>query len=199
MLNSRLSMVPLPHQSARHETGDELTDLMRIRVIPASPFQSCQARPRDERAVTLSAARLSDFVALSGRLISSVGGAKIVVLSIGSWSSDDKVRDYDAELNALDDKARALKAKKVVQLGQLVTVTSPATPDSDVPAAALIATVEAPEVETTEPWCAKGHAFFQQRRKKARARFAARGTTMMRTGRAPRRAETGQCRTDTLE
>src|SRR3546814_12160432 len=34
-----------------------------------------------------------------------------------------KVRDYDAELKALGDKARALKAKKVQQLGELVTST----------------------------------------------------------------------------
>jgi hypothetical protein len=36
-----------------------------------------------------------------------------------------KVRDYDAELKALGDKARALKAKKVQQLGELVTSTGP--------------------------------------------------------------------------
>ena len=34
-----------------------------------------------------------------------------------------KVRDYDAELKALGDKARALKAKRVEQLGQLVAAT----------------------------------------------------------------------------
>ena len=35
-----------------------------------------------------------------------------------------KVRDYDAELKALGDKARALKAKKVQQLGELVVTTA---------------------------------------------------------------------------
>ena len=30
-----------------------------------------------------------------------------------------KVRDYDAELNALRDKAKAIKARKVEQLGAL--------------------------------------------------------------------------------
>src|SRR3546814_2894932 len=34
-----------------------------------------------------------------------------------------KTRDYDAELKALGDKARALKVKKVQQLGELVTST----------------------------------------------------------------------------
>ena len=34
-----------------------------------------------------------------------------------------KVRDYDAELNALRDKAKAIKARKVEQLGALVVAT----------------------------------------------------------------------------
>ena len=80
-----------------------------------------------------------------------------------------KVRDYDAELKALNDKARALKAKKVEQLGQLVTVTGADTLDLDVLAGALIAAVEASDAETREAWRAKGEAFFRQRRKKARA------------------------------
>lgn len=79
-----------------------------------------------------------------------------------------KVRDYGAELKALNDKARALKAKKVEQLGQLVTVTGADTLDLDVLAGALITAVEAPDAETREAWRAKGEAFFQQRRKKAR-------------------------------
>ena len=42
-----------------------------------------------------------------------------------------KVRDYDAELKALGDKARALKAKKVQQLGELVTSTGADALDPD--------------------------------------------------------------------
>lgn len=34
-----------------------------------------------------------------------------------------KVRDYDAELKALSDKVSTLKARKVQQLGELVTAT----------------------------------------------------------------------------
>src|SRR3546814_15300025 len=34
-----------------------------------------------------------------------------------------KTRDYDAELRALSDKAKSIKAKKIQQLGELVTVT----------------------------------------------------------------------------
>src|SRR3546814_7840666 len=32
-----------------------------------------------------------------------------------------KTRDYDAELRALSDKAKSIKAKKIQQLGELVT------------------------------------------------------------------------------
>lgn len=80
-----------------------------------------------------------------------------------------KVRDYDAELKALNDKARSLKAKKVEQFGQLVTATGADTLDPDVLAGALIAAVETPDAETREAWRVKGEAFFQQRGKKARA------------------------------
>lgn len=80
-----------------------------------------------------------------------------------------KVRDYDAELKALNDKARALKAKKVEQYGQLVTVTGADALDLDMLAGALIAAVETSDAEAREAWRTKGAAFFQQRRQKAHA------------------------------
>lgn len=43
-----------------------------------------------------------------------------------------KTRDYDAELRALGEKAKALKAKKVEQLGQLVTSTGADALDLDI-------------------------------------------------------------------
>ena len=79
-----------------------------------------------------------------------------------------KVRDYDAELKALNDKARALKAKKVEQLGQLVAATGADTLDVNMLAGALIATVETADTEAREAWSMKGAAFFQRRGKKAR-------------------------------
>jgi len=79
-----------------------------------------------------------------------------------------KVRDYDAELKALGDKARALKAKKVQQLGELVMATGADTLDPDVLAGALIKAVEA-DVEGQGAWREAGTAFFQRRGKKPRA------------------------------
>ncbi|TNF13825.1 MAG: conjugal transfer protein TraC [Rhodobacteraceae bacterium] len=78
-----------------------------------------------------------------------------------------KVRDYDAELKALSDKARALKAKKVQQLGELVTSTGADALDLDVLAGVLIAAVETASAEEKEGWRLRGLAFFQGRGRKA--------------------------------
>lgn len=79
-----------------------------------------------------------------------------------------KVRDYDAELKALGDKARALKAKKVQQLGELVTSTGADALDADVLAGALLHIVAEAQVEgNREAWRSDGAAFFQGRGRKA--------------------------------
>ena len=49
-----------------------------------------------------------------------------------------KVRDYDAELKALNDKARALKARKVEQFGQLVVATGADALDAETLAGVLL-------------------------------------------------------------
>ena len=77
-----------------------------------------------------------------------------------------KTRDYDAELKALGDKAKMLKARKVQQLGELVTVTGADALDLDILAGVLIAAVEA-NAEGKEAWREKGVAFFQRRGRKA--------------------------------
>lgn len=79
-----------------------------------------------------------------------------------------KTRDYDAELRALGEKAKALKVKKVEQLGQLVTSTGADALELDILAGILITAVESSNAEEKEAWRAKGSAFFQRRGKKAR-------------------------------
>lgn len=79
-----------------------------------------------------------------------------------------KVRDYDAELKALGDKARALKAKKVQQLGELVMATGADVLDLNILAGALVTAAET-NTEGQEAWREKGSAFFQRRGKKPRA------------------------------
>ncbi|WP_394443453.1 conjugal transfer protein TraD (plasmid) [Sphingobium naphthae] len=77
-----------------------------------------------------------------------------------------KVRDYDAELKALNDKARALKARKVEQFGQLVVATGANALDAETLAGVLLSVVESTNTEEREAWRAKGAAFFQRRGRK---------------------------------
>lgn len=78
-----------------------------------------------------------------------------------------KVRDYDAELKALGDKAKALKAKRVEQLGALVAATGADTLDAETLAGALLDAVAAKDTGAKEAWRAKGAAFFQRRGRKS--------------------------------
>ena len=77
-----------------------------------------------------------------------------------------KVRDYDAELKALGDKAKALKAKRVEQLGALVAATGADMLDAETLAGALLDAVSNKDAGTKEAWRAKGAAFFQRRGRK---------------------------------
>lgn len=77
-----------------------------------------------------------------------------------------KVRDYNAELKALEDKARGLKARRVEQLGQLVTATGADTLDMETLAGVLLDAVTSQNAEAKEVWRAKGAAFFQRRGRK---------------------------------
>lgn len=78
-----------------------------------------------------------------------------------------KVRDYDAELKALGDKARALKAKRVEQLGQLVAATGADALDVETLAGVLLDAIGAKDASAKEAWRAKGAAFFQRRGRKS--------------------------------
>jgi hypothetical protein len=77
-----------------------------------------------------------------------------------------KVRDYDAELKALEDRARAIKARRIEQLGQLVTATDADTLDMETLAGALLDAVASKDAEAKEAWRAKGATFFQRRGRK---------------------------------
>ena len=77
-----------------------------------------------------------------------------------------KVRDYDAELKALSDKARTLKAKRVEQLGQLVAATGADALDAETLAGVLIEAVGSKDASAKEAWRSKGAAFFQRRGRK---------------------------------
>ena len=75
-----------------------------------------------------------------------------------------KPRDYDAELQALMDKAKKLKSQKTVQLGELVQVTGADSLPVEALAGALLATVEQSKKspEAVARWAERGQALFQQ-------------------------------------
>jgi len=74
-----------------------------------------------------------------------------------------KPRDFDAELKALEDKARGLKSRKVQQLGELVIATGADTLNTNELAGALIVLAETKEAGRREAWARRGAAFFQGR------------------------------------
>lgn len=72
-----------------------------------------------------------------------------------------KVRDYDAELKALDDKAKRLKECKLQQLGELVLATGADAMPINQLAGALLAAVDANDTASKEAWRVRGAAFFR--------------------------------------
>ncbi|RWF67313.1 conjugal transfer protein TraD [Mesorhizobium sp.] len=74
-----------------------------------------------------------------------------------------KPRDFDTELNALEQKARELKTRKVQQLGELVIATGADQLSSDELAGALVAVAETKETAKREAWAKRGVMFFESR------------------------------------
>ncbi|WP_019831086.1 conjugal transfer protein TraD [Sphingomonas sp. PR090111-T3T-6A] len=72
-----------------------------------------------------------------------------------------KPRDFDAELKALDDKAKRLKEQRRVQLGELVIACGADGVAPETLAGALLALSDA-DASTTEVWRQRGAAFFQR-------------------------------------
>jgi hypothetical protein len=74
-----------------------------------------------------------------------------------------KLRDFDGELKALQDKARGLKNRKVQRLGELVIATGADSLSADELAGALIMLAETKDTARKEAWAKRGVAFFQSR------------------------------------
>lgn len=78
-----------------------------------------------------------------------------------------KPRDFDSELNALTEKAKQLKSRKVLQLGELVIATGADALDPETLTGALIGVVKANDAKEREAWRATGAAFFQRQSRAA--------------------------------
>lgn len=74
-----------------------------------------------------------------------------------------KPRDYNAELKALEGKAKELRARKVQQLGELVIATGADALTADELAGALIVLAETKDAGKREAWAKRGVAFFHGR------------------------------------
>ncbi|OYX65075.1 MAG: conjugal transfer protein TraD [Sphingomonadales bacterium 32-64-17] len=78
-----------------------------------------------------------------------------------------KPRDFDSELKALADKAKALKERRVRQLGELVAATGADVLDADLLAGMLLHAVASKDAATREGWRKAGAAFFQSNARKS--------------------------------
>ncbi|MBA4748074.1 MAG: conjugal transfer protein TraD [Sphingopyxis sp.] len=78
-----------------------------------------------------------------------------------------KPRDFDSELQALTQKAKQLKSRKVLQLGELVIATGADALDPETLTGALLGVVKSKDAKEREAWRASGAAFFQRQSRKA--------------------------------
>lgn len=77
-----------------------------------------------------------------------------------------KPRDFDSELKALADKAKAIKERRVQQLGELVIATGADANDAETLAGALLVIAETADAARKESWRKRGAAFFQGKARK---------------------------------
>ena len=74
-----------------------------------------------------------------------------------------KPRDFDAELQALMQRAKKVKTQKTTQLGELVQLTGADTLPIEALTGALLAAIEQSkkQPEAVARWTERGQAFFQ--------------------------------------
>ncbi|ABD56146.1 conjugal transfer protein TraD [Jannaschia sp. CCS1] len=72
-----------------------------------------------------------------------------------------KPRDFDAELKALEDRAKELKTRKVQQLGELVIATGADTLAPEELVGALIVLAETKDAAKREAWAKRGAGMFR--------------------------------------
>jgi hypothetical protein len=83
------------------------------------------------------------------------------------------IRDFDAELKALGERSKALKEKRVRQLGELVIACRADTLDTETLAGALLAAADTADGTIKEGWRKRGAVHFQDAGKTTRRRTRA--------------------------
>ncbi len=98
-----------------------------------------------------------------------------------------KVRDFDAELKALNDRAKLLKQRKIQQFGELIEATGADALEPDLLAGALLVAVAETDKAITTKWSSRGAQFFRDtaRRSSRRAAGSGAGGKAAETGAEP--------------
>lgn len=86
-----------------------------------------------------------------------------------------KVRDFDAELKALNDRAKLLKQRKVQQFGELIEATGADALEPDLLAGALLAAVAEKDKAIMSTWSRQGAQFFRDTSRRSSRRAAGGG------------------------
>ncbi len=73
-----------------------------------------------------------------------------------------KVRDFDAELKALNERAKLLRQRKIQQFGELIEATGADLLEPDLLAGALLAVVAEKDNATRTNWSTRGAQFFRE-------------------------------------
>ncbi len=84
-----------------------------------------------------------------------------------------KLRDFETELQALNERTRGLKARRVQQLGEMVIACGADALDADTLVGALILAIEDRDGAQREACRARGAGFFQVRSARTRSRAGA--------------------------
>lgn len=80
-----------------------------------------------------------------------------------------KPRDYDNELQALTERTKLLRDRKLTQLGELVVATGADALPIELLAGALLAATNMRDAGTKGAWQQRGAAFFQRSQRGAAA------------------------------
>ena len=86
-----------------------------------------------------------------------------------------KVRDFDAELKALNERAKLLRQRKIQQFGELIEATGADALDPDLLAGALLAAVAETDKAVMTKWSARGAQFFRETSRRSSRRAAGAG------------------------
>ena len=83
-----------------------------------------------------------------------------------------KPRDFNSELQALTEKTKSLRNRKVLQLGELVIATGADALDPEMLTGLLLDAISTKDADQREAWRANGAAFFRVQSRKRAARPA---------------------------